>query len=192
MVDALSTTGHEAAVDEAFAAVGGIDIAVIAVGILGRDGGAEAAPDGVSGAVEVLAVNTVGAGSLLLWIAERMRAQGHGTIVVLSSVAGVRPRQANPVYGASKAGLDGLAQALADQLRTTGVRFVVVRPGFVRGRMTRGMKAAPFATTPEQVAEATVAGIRRGRQIVWAPAILGPVMTLVRLLPRRIFARIST
>ena len=121
-----------------------------------------------------------------------MRAQGHGTIVVLSSVAGVRPRQANPVYGASKAGLDGLAQALADRLRASGVRFVVVRPGFVRGRMTRGMKAAPFATTPQAVADATVAGIRRGRQIVWAPPILGPVMTLVRLLPRRIFARIST
>jgi decaprenylphospho-beta-D-erythro-pentofuranosid-2-ulose 2-reductase len=191
-VDALSTTGHEAAVDAAFAAVGGIDLAIVAVGILGRDGGTEAAPAGVAGAVEVLAVNTVGAGSLLMWIAERMRAQGHGTIVVLSSVAGVRPRRANPAYGASKAGLDGLAQALADEMRGSGVRFVVVRPGFVRGRMTRGLKAAPFATTPEAVAEATVAGIRSGRRIVWTPPILGPVMTLMRLLPRRIFARIST
>lgn len=192
VVDALATAEHQAAVDAAFGAAGGIDVAVVAVGVLGRDGATGGGPADIAGAVDVLAVNTVGAGSLLLWIAERMRAQGRGTIVVLSSVAGVRPRRANPAYGASKAGLDGLAQALADQLRGSGVRFVIVRPGFVHGRMTRGMKAAPFATTPEAVAEATLAGIRRGRRIVWVPSLLGVVMTLVRLLPRPIFARIST
>jgi short-subunit dehydrogenase len=190
-LDALSTADHEAAVAAAFGAAGGIDIAVIAVGVLGRDAG-EGASGGVAGAVEALSVNTVGAGSLLLWIAEAMRAQGHGTIVVLSSVAGVRPRRANPAYGASKAGIDGLAQALADALRESGVRIIVVRPGFVRGRMTQGLKPAPFATTPTAVADATVAGIRKGRATVWAPPILAVVMTVMRMLPRRVFARIST
>ena len=84
----------------------------------------------------------------LLAAAARMRAQGHGTIVVLSSVAAIRPRKANFVYGAAKAGLDAFARGLADSLHGSGVRVLLVRPGFVIGRMTAGMTPAPLATTP--------------------------------------------
>ena len=75
-----------------------------------------------------------------------MRARGRGTIVVLSSVAAVRPRKANFVYGSAKAGLDAFARGLADSLHGTGVRVLLVRPGFVLGRMTAGMPAAPLAS----------------------------------------------
>jgi decaprenylphospho-beta-D-erythro-pentofuranosid-2-ulose 2-reductase len=117
--------------------------------------------------------------------------QGHGTIVVLSSVAGERVRASNFVYGASKAGLDGFAQGLGDSLRGTGVEVLVVRPGFVHTRMTAGLDAAPLATTPEAVAKAVVEGLARGSHTVWVPAALRFVMIALRHLPRPIFRRLN-
>ena len=90
--------------------------------------------------------------------------------MVLSSVAAVRPRKANFVYGAAKAGLDAFARGLADSLHGSGVRVVLVRPGFVTGRMTAGMPPAPLATTPAKVGAATAAALRDGRSAVWIPA----------------------
>ena len=115
-----------------------------------------------------------------------MRARGRGTIVVLSSVAAVRPRKANFVYGSAKAGLDSFARGLADSLHGSGVRVVLVRPGFVTGRMTAGMSPAPLATTPEQVA-----ALRGGRAAVWIPAPLGGLALALRLVPRPAWRRIS-
>ena len=99
----------------------------------------------------MIETNFTGHVTSLLAFAARMRARGRGTIVVLSSVAAVRPRKVNFVYGATKAGLDAFARGLADSLHGTGVRVLLVRPGFVTGRMTAGMTPAPLASTPEQV-----------------------------------------
>jgi decaprenylphospho-beta-D-erythro-pentofuranosid-2-ulose 2-reductase len=109
---------------------------------------------------------------------------------VLSSVAAERPRAANAVYCASKAGLDALAQGLADALAPTGVRVLVVRPGFVATRMTRGLPVPPLSTDPERVAHATVRGLRRGAHTVWGPTALRWALLLVRLLPRPLFRRL--
>ena len=159
--DALDTDGHEAAIAEAVGRLGGVaDLIVLAVGLLGERGGMPASHED---ALAVLRVNLVGAGSLALRAAERLRRQRSGTLVVLSSVAGERVRASNLVYGAAKAGLDGLAAGLGDALRRDGVRVLVVRPGFVHTRMTRGRPAAPLASTPEQVAAATRARTRPGR-----------------------------
>jgi decaprenylphospho-beta-D-erythro-pentofuranosid-2-ulose 2-reductase len=178
---------HAAALARGAELLGGVDVVVLAVGVLGARGGL---PEDVAGAVEVLEVNTVGAGSLLLESARALRAQGGGTIVVLSSVAAVRPRATNAVYCASKAGLDALAQGLGDALAGSGVRVVVVRPGFVRTRMTRGLPVPPLATDPGAVARATVRGLRRGAHTVWAPPALRWVMAALRLLPRPLFRRL--
>ena len=88
-----------------------------------------------------------------------MRQRGEGTLVVLSTVAVERPRASNAIYGAAKAGLDALAQAVADGIASSGVRVLVVRPGFVKTRMTAGRSPAPFATTSETVAEAIVGAL---------------------------------
>jgi decaprenylphospho-beta-D-erythro-pentofuranosid-2-ulose 2-reductase len=193
-VDALDTDRHGQALDRALAALGGADIVIVAVGVLGEPAGGADGGTGVSddadAAVEVLRVNTVGAGSLLLRAAERLRAQGGGVLVALSSVAAERPRPANYVYGASKAGLDALARGLGDALYDEGVQVLVVRPGFVRTRMTRGLPAAPLAVEPDAVARATVAGLRSGAQVVWVPAVLRWLMLVIRLLPRQLFRRI--
>ena len=110
----------------------------------------------------MVTVNYTGAVSSGLAVAAQFRRQGHGRLVVLSSVAGERVRKANFVYGSSKAGLDGFAQGLGDALGGSGASVLVVRPGFVHSRMTEGLKAAPFATTPGAVADATVKALHRG------------------------------
>lgn len=187
-VDALQTDRHAEAVGEAFERLGGADIVILAVGVLGERGGM---PSDVAGALQVLEVNAVGSGSLLIQAARRLREAGGGALIVLSSVAAERPRRGNAVYGASKAGIDSLAQALGDELRDENVRVLVVRPGFVHTRMTEGLEPAPLATTPQAVARAVVDGLDRGADTVWAPRSLRWLMLIVRMLPRRILRRIK-
>jgi len=187
MLDAARTFGHREALRGAFETLGEVDVAILAVGVLGARGGL---PEDIPAAVEVLRVNTVGAGSLLMETVRLLREQGSGTLVVLSSVAAERARASNAVYCASKAGLDALAEALDDELRGEGVRVMVVRPGFVRTRMTAGLPEAPFATSAQVVARETVRGLRRRAHTVWAPAGLRWVMLAMRLLPRGLFRRI--
>lgn len=177
----------DAAVSSAFEGLGGADLVVVAVGRLGERGGI---PDELGDAVEVLRVNVVVAGALLLAAARRLRDQGHGTLIVLSSVAGERVRPANLVYGAAKAGLDALARGVADALHGDGVSVLIVRPGFVRTRMTSGLRAAPLATDAGAVARAVRRGLERGDDVVWVPAVLRPMMLVIRLLPRAILRRL--
>jgi decaprenylphospho-beta-D-erythro-pentofuranosid-2-ulose 2-reductase len=187
-LDALDLDRHAEGIERAFGELGGGDIVVLAVGVLGERGGL---PEDVAGAVEVMQVNLVGAGSLLIHAARALRERGGGTIVVLSSVAAERARRSNAVYGASKAGLDALAQGLADALHEEGVRILVVRPGFVRTRMTTGLDPAPLSTTPQAVAERVLDGLNGGADTVWAPRALRLLMLVMRMLPRPLFRRIK-
>jgi decaprenylphospho-beta-D-erythro-pentofuranosid-2-ulose 2-reductase len=186
--DALQSEGHAALIDDLFERFGDIDVALLAVGVLGDQADFEADP---SAAAEAVSANYVGAVSSGLAVANRMRAQGHGTIVVLSSVAGERVRKANFVYGSSKAGLDAFAQGLGDSLAGSGVHVTVVRPGFVHSKMTSGMSPAPFATTPDAVAEAVVKAIATNRAVIWVPGPLRWVMAAFRHLPRGAWRKVS-
>jgi len=186
--DADDVTSHQKVVDDVFTRYGDIDLVLLAFGVLGDQDCFDHDP---AAAAAAATTNFVGAVSAGLAVAEQFRAQGHGTLVVLSSVAGVRVRADNLVYGATKAGLDGFAHGLGDRLAGSGARVLVVRPGFVHSKMTAGMKAAPMATTPEAVAEAVTDGLRRGTSVVWAPAKLRLVFTVLRVLPRPIWRRLS-
>ncbi len=134
--------------------------------------------------------NYTGAVSAGLICARALQSQGHGSLVVLSSVAGERARRANFIYGSSKAGLDTFAQGLGDALHGTGAHVMVVRPGFVRSKMTTGLTEAPLATTPEAVATAIELGLRRRAETVWVPGTLRVVMSALRHLPRALFRRL--
>jgi decaprenylphospho-beta-D-erythro-pentofuranosid-2-ulose 2-reductase len=166
---------------------GDIDVAIVAFGVLGD--GAVTAVDPVA-AAELAHVNFTGVVSSTIAVANQMRRQGHGSIVMLSSVAGERVRRANPVYGGTKAGLDGFAQGFGDMIARDGVHMLIVRPGFVHSQMTTGRKPAPFATTPEKVAEATVKGLRSRRRIVWVPGILRFMFIVLRHLPGVVWRRL--
>ncbi len=185
--DAVDPASHQAFVDAAVAAVGDLDVVVLAFGVLGEQSAYDAEP--ASAAVAVT-VNYTGAVSVGLAIANRLRLQGHGRLVVLSSVAGERVRKDNFVYGSSKAGLDGFAQGLGDSLEGTGAKVLVVRPGFVHSAMTAGMSAAPFATTPDAVAAATVKALFTGTRTVWVPGVLRLVFSVLRHVPGPIFRRL--
>ncbi len=185
--DATETATHEALVDRIVHRCGDIDVVVMAFGVLGSQ--AEFDVDSHS-AVSAVHANYTGAVSILLVAANQLRRQGHGHIVVLSSVAGERVRAANFIYGSSKAGLDAFAQGLGDSLAGSGVSVTVVRPGFVHSTMTEGRKPAPFATTPQDVAKLTVAAMRAGHHTVWAPTVLRYVFMVLRHLPRGIFRRL--
>ncbi|WP_407442599.1 SDR family NAD(P)-dependent oxidoreductase [Rhodococcus sp. (in: high G+C Gram-positive bacteria)] len=183
--DALGT--HQQMLDDLVAAHGPIDLAVLAFGILGDQARAE---NDAAHATAIVHTDYVAQVALLTRLASLLRAQGSGRMVVFSSVAGVRVRRANYVYGSAKAGLDGFASGLADALHGSGVSLLLVRPGFVIGRMTEGMSPAPFSSTPPQVADAVVRALGRGRGEVWVPALLRPVFFGMRLLPRAIWRRL--
>ncbi len=186
--DALAPEDHDRFVTESFERFGDFDVVIVAFGVLGDQ---EEAERNAAAALDVLRTNFLGAVSVCLPLAQRLRTQGHGVLVVLSSVAAERARRANFVYGSSKAGLDAFCQGLGDALVGSGARLMIVRPGFVHTKMTAGRKAAPLSTTPEAVAEAVVAGLRKGSEIVWAPAPLRYVMSAMRHLPRPVFRRIK-
>lgn len=186
--DADDLGSHQAFVDEVFDAHSDIDVVVFAFGVLGDQAAAER---NAEAALSVIRVNFVDAVSVMVRMTERLRRQGHGTIVVFSSVAGERPRKSNFVYGSSKAAIDAFSQGLGDSLQGTGVGVLVVRPGFVKTKMTTGLRPAPLAATPEQVADAIVGGLRRGDHTVWVPRELRFVMWGLRLLPRVVFRRLN-
>jgi decaprenylphospho-beta-D-erythro-pentofuranosid-2-ulose 2-reductase len=185
--DADDLDSHPALVERAFGS-GDIDLVLIAFGVLGD---AERTRVERLAALQVLHTNVMGTVSVLMPVVERLQAQGHGTIVVLSSVAGERVRKSNFPYGASKAAIDGFCSGLADYLAGTGVRVAVVRPGFVVDKMTEGLEPAPLSTTPEQVAKVIVDGLRRGADTVWAPPALRWAFAGLRHLPRPLFRRLN-
>jgi decaprenylphospho-beta-D-erythro-pentofuranosid-2-ulose 2-reductase len=166
---------------------GPVDLVISAAGVLTPQDRLDAAPDEAGVLIETNFTSHVTA---LLAITTRMRAAGQGTVVILSSVAAVRPRKANFVYGAAKAGLDAFARGLADSLHGSGVRVLVIRPGFVIGRMTAEMEPAPLATTPERVGAAVAAGLAGRAGLIWVPPSLGPVAMVMRLVPRRWWRRL--
>lgn len=184
--DAEDPKSPERMVAEATAG-GDVDVAVVAFGQLGDQEQLARDPDAVAALARVNYVAPVVVGTVL---AARMRAQGHGTIVALSSVAGERARASNFVYGSTKAGMDAFYSGLADSLAGTGVSVLVVRPGFVRSKMTEGLDEAPLATTPEAVAEAIVAGVRARKHTVWVPGAMRWVMSGLRHTPRPLFRRL--
>jgi decaprenylphospho-beta-D-erythro-pentofuranosid-2-ulose 2-reductase len=184
--EATDFDAHPATLDKAFAD-GDIDVAVVAFGLLGD---AEQAWQDHSRAVELAQVNYTAAVSVGVALAERMRRQGHGRIAALSSVAGERVRRSNFVYGSTKAGMDGFYLGLGEALRGEGVAVTVVRPGFVHTKMTAGMKAAPLSAQPEDVAAVVVDAVSKRKELVWAPAPLRVLMSVLRHIPRVIFRRL--
>jgi decaprenylphospho-beta-D-erythro-pentofuranosid-2-ulose 2-reductase len=184
--DAAVLEDHDKALSEVFTA-SDVDVVLMAFGVLGDQ--AEDEKDPVRAAA-VAHVNYTGAVSAGVICANALKAQGHGALVVLSSVASERARKANFIYGSSKAGLDAFAQGLGDSLQGTGVHVLVVRPGFVTTKMTAGMEKGPLSTTPEAVADAIVGGLKRGSHTVWVPGAMRFVMSGLRHTPRPIFRKL--
>ena len=185
--DATDRASCEYAITSAFEEAGDVDVVMVAFGLLGDQ---QRAWQDVDAAWELVQVNYAAAVACGVLVAKRMRAQGHGAIIAMSSVAAERPRKSNFVYGSTKAGLDAFFTGLGDAVAADGVQVLVVRPGFVRTKMTAGLAAAPLSQTPQQVADVIIAGLVAGRQTVWAPPTMRWVMSGLRHLPRSVFKRL--
>lgn len=184
--DAAAHADHTAFVERVTAAHGDLDVVIQAFGQLG-----DGVNDDPVAAAELVDVNMGGAVSSGLAVADRLRRQGHGALVVISSVAGVRTRPSNFVYGATKAGQDAFSTGLAHAVHGSGARVLTVRPGFVRSAMTEGLDEAPFACDPDDVAEATVKGLDGRSSVVWAPGILRWVFAALRVVPGFVWRRLD-
>jgi short-subunit dehydrogenase len=185
--DADDTSGHQALLEKIFADHGPIGVVVVAFGVLGDQARAER---DAAHAIGVVHTDYMAQVNVLTVLANLLRRQGSGQIVVFSSIAGLRVRRANYVYGSAKAGLDGFAAGLADALHGSGVHLLLVRAGFVVGRMTEGMAPVPFlSSTPEQVATAVVGGLETRVNRVWIPGLLRPAAALMRMVPQGIWRR---
>ncbi|SFT69970.1 decaprenylphospho-beta-D-erythro-pentofuranosid-2-ulose 2-reductase [Actinopolyspora lacussalsi subsp. righensis] len=184
--DARKPETHAETLDKAFGE-GDIDISIVAFGMLGDQ---EKLWTDVTAAQEMAEINYVAPVTVGVLLADHLRKQGHGHIVALSSVAGERVRRSNFAYGSAKAGMDGFYTGLTEALRPSGIKVTVVRPGHVKSKMTEGLKEAPLAQTPEQVAEIVVNSVRKGKELVWAPAQFRYVMSVLRHLPRAVFRRL--
>ncbi|ASU85413.1 SDR family oxidoreductase [Nocardiopsis gilva YIM 90087] len=185
--DAARPDTHADAVAEAVKLVGDLDAVIDAFGVLGEQAVFDTDP---VAAADAATANFTGHVSAGIAVAARLKEQGHGTFVVISSVAGVRVRRANFVYGAAKAGLDGFAQGLGDSLHGTGARVMIVRPGYVPTRMSAHVSSAPFPATARQVAEAVAEGLRKGSCVVWVPRKLQLLFAGLRVLPRPVWRRL--
>jgi short-subunit dehydrogenase len=185
--DADDLASHGPVVEAIVTEHGRIGTGVLAFGILGEQARAEV---DATHAAAIVHTDFTAQVSLLTVLAARMRTEGFGDLVVFSSVAGARVRRANYVYGSAKAGLDGFARGLTDALHGSGVHLLLVRPGFVIGRMTEGMVPAPLSSTPQQVADAAAGALRRRRREVWVPPLLAVLVFGFRLLPRAVWRRL--
>ena len=179
--DASDVANARTTVTDAFELVGGrVDLVIVAVGLLGD----QFAMDDDSEAAGLMAtVNFAWPVAALAEVRRRLVAQGSGRILVMSSVASVRVRRVAYLYDGAKAGLDRLCNGLADSLAGTGVTLQLLRPGFVRSRMTAGQPDRPFTTGVDEVAENVMRGLANGQRVIWSPPILRYVFSGLRHLP---------
>lgn len=186
--DARDTDSHPAVIEKAFSQ-GDVDVAIVAFGTLGDQ---EKLWQDHAAAVESADINFTGYVSVGVLLGQALKNQGHGNLIALSSVAGMRVRRSNFVYGASKAGVDGFYSQLGVALEEFGVKVLVVRPGQVRTKMSADTgKEAPFTVDVSDVAEATVEAVIAGKESIFVHRNFGPISLVLRNIPAGIMKKLS-
>lgn len=184
--DLASVTGHSALLDRAWASLGGLDVALLAYGVLPDQACCERS---WSATAEALQVDFTSPAALLHELANRLEPAGTGVICVITSVAGDRGRKSNYVYGAAKGGLALFAQGLRHRLASKGVAVVVVKPGFVDTPMIAHLAKGPLFTSPARVARDIHRGITRRAAVVYSPWWWRGIMGLIRVVPDWLLVR---
>lgn len=185
--DATNADDHTRVVNEAKETLGNIDIALIAFGTLPEQENCESE---AQQARDALDVNFVSAVSLLTPLANLMEKQGHGSIAVISSVAGDRGRRSNYVYGSAKAGLSAFCEGLQIRLAASGVKLLVVKPGLVTTPMTAHLDKSPLWAEPARVGKDIERAIARGRRTIYTPWFWRCIMWIIKSIPPAIFAKL--
>ncbi|MGN6301139.1 MAG: SDR family NAD(P)-dependent oxidoreductase [Angustibacter sp.] len=188
--DALDLEDPVAVVEGAASRAGRpVDLVVIAAGTLPLGGPDLAERSAAADLRDAWSVNAVAPAALLVAAVQHLASGGGGRVVLLSSAAAVRPRRQLMTYALAKQSVDSLARSLRRRARADGVEIHVVRPGHVLTRMTEGLAVPPLARTSAQVARDVAAGVARGRQVIWSPPAMQPVMGVLRAVPRPLLPR---
>ena len=170
--------------------IGPFQIAVLVFGYLGN---AQECRSQTMEMEKTMATNFTGAAICLQHLANHFegRAERGTGIIGISSVAGDRGRQSNYVYGASKGGLSLFLQGLRNRLSRTGVHVMTVKPGFVDTPMTEGIEGMFLVATPERVADDILRAFEDGRDVLYTPWFWRYIMLAIRLVPERLFKKLS-
>jgi len=187
-MDLDETTAHPQMLAVAAEELGGIDLALIAHGVLGDQEQAQAS---YAVAEEILRTNLLSAVSLITWLANYFESQRHGTLAVISSVAGDRGRKSNYVYGASKGALNIFLDGVRNRIDRSGVNVLTIRPGFVATPMTAHLPQGPLFATPAQVAKGIVKAIAHRKDVVYVPGFWAVIMFIIRSIPQPIFKKFN-
>ncbi|WP_126581886.1 SDR family oxidoreductase [Tengunoibacter tsumagoiensis] len=179
---------HEALLNEAIAALGGLDMLLIAHGTLGDQRKCELS---VAETLQELNTNFISVVSLLTISANYFEQQRHGCIAVISSVAGERGRQSNYVYGTGKAAVSAFLQGLRNRLAKANVAVVTIKPGTVDTPMTAGMKKGLLFARPDAVGQGIYQAMLKGKDIVYLPGYWRPIMLIIKSIPESIFKKLS-
>ena len=187
-MDACDTVAHEAMLEAAQAALGGLDIALIAHGSLPDQPACEASVELTMKEIDVNGLSVIALASRLGAI---LAAQGRGSLAVISSVAGDRGRQSNYVYGAAKGMVSTFLQGLRNRLAKQGVQVLTIKPGFVDTPMTASFKKGALWARPDDIARGIVSAVERKADEVYLPGFWWLIMALIRHVPERIFKKLS-
>jgi decaprenylphospho-beta-D-erythro-pentofuranosid-2-ulose 2-reductase len=188
VADLDNTVAHPELLAHGINSLAGLDIAFLALGVLGDQALAERS---FAQADEILHTNFVGPVSLLTWLGNYCAQRHCGTLAVLSSVAGDRGRKSNYVYGSSKAGLSAFLGGLRNRIDREGVRVMTIKPGPVKTAMTEGMKGSEKFADVEAVAAMIVKAIDAGRDVVYVPGLWRLKMAIVRAIPEWLFKKLD-
>ncbi|UGQ45492.1 SDR family oxidoreductase [Massilia endophytica] len=186
--DANDFEGHGAAIEQASAAMDGIDTVLIAHGTLSDQ---QACQRDVGLTLNELKTNALSVISLLTILANRFEAQRHGTLAVIGSVAGDRGRQSNYVYGAAKGMLAIFLQGLRNRLQKAGVQVLTIKPGFVDTPMTASFTKGALWAAPDAVAADIVKAIARGSDVLYTPFFWRGIMAIIKAVPESVFKKLS-
>lgn len=188
VLDLCEARHHEALVGQVMDAFGRLDVVLIAHGTLGDQQASQASYDVT---LQEINANGLSVISLLTILANRLEAQGSGTIAVISSVAGDRGRQSNYVYGSAKALVTTFLQGLRNRLYRKGVHVVTIKPGFVDTPMTAHLPKGPLWAQPDAVARGILKAIDRKKDVVYLPGFWRFIMLIIGHIPESVFKKLS-
>jgi decaprenylphospho-beta-D-erythro-pentofuranosid-2-ulose 2-reductase len=187
-MDANDFGAHVPMLEAAERVLNGLDTVLIAHGTLGDQTACER---DFNTARQELNTNAISVISLLTYVANRFEAQKHGSIAVISSVAGDRGRQSNYVYGTAKGAVSIFLQGLRNRLHKSGVQVLTIKPGFVDTPMTAEFKKGPLWANPEAIARSIHSAIEKRCDVIYTPWFWLGIMTFINLIPERIFKKLK-
>ena len=186
--DANDLSAHAGMIEAASAAMGGLDMALLAHGTLPDQDACAASVERTLAEFQTNALSHI---ALCTLIANRFEARGSGTLAVISSVAGDRGRASNYVYGSAKAAVTAFTSGLRQRLHGKGIAVVTIKPGFVDTPMTAAFdKKGPLWASPEAVAKSIVRGMLSGAPVVYTPWFWWTIMQIIKNVPERIFRKL--